>query len=112
MIHARNQRRYYVSYLEREARSIGEEIATTTNSTRLVVIVPHLQSRLTEFAGVGAGVSRLDLGDEPGLGDGSADIRLYLTNAVGAEIGIRLKRAEEDKFHVLGHWTPSLPSSK
>jgi hypothetical protein len=112
IIHARNERRYYLSYLEREARSIGEEIASTTNSTRLVVIGPHLQSRLPEFAGAGAGVSRLNFGDEIGLGDGSADIRLYLTNAAGAEIGVRLKRGEEGKFHALGYWNPSLPAKK
>jgi hypothetical protein len=112
IIQGQNARRYYRSVLEHEARSIGEEIVTTTNATRLVIIGPSLQSRLLEFAGAGAGVSRISFGDEPGLGDGSAEIRLYLTNAIGAEIGIRLKRVEEGKFHVLGFWTPSPPSKK
>lgn len=92
---------------------VGEEIVATTNSNGLVTIGEGLWSKLPEFAGQGAGVSRLEFGDESGLGDGRADIRLYLTNSAGRELGIRLKQAGQERmFHVLGYWTPSSPAVK
>jgi hypothetical protein len=109
LIHARNHRRYY---LIQAAQSIGQGFVTTANSSRVVLIGPKLAAELSEFAGTSAGVRRVELGDEPGVGDGQADVRLYLTNSSGKEIGIRLQRAGESMFHVLSFWTPSARSAK
>jgi hypothetical protein len=94
-----------------QARMIGEELSTTTNSSRLVQLGPGLRQRLSDFLISPSGLAEVQLGDEPPpIGDGSACSRVILSNAVGGRVGIRLRQdSQPERFHVLGYWTITEP---
>ena len=94
--------------LSSRGASIGNELIATTNSQFLVRISPGLENRLSQFL---ASESRLDsvkMGDaSPPVGDGKAQMCVYLRNSRGELLGIRLRQSKNsDKFEVLGYWTP------
>jgi len=86
---------------------IGEELITTTNSTRLIHLGSGLRSRLAELLSSPATVEAVSLGDNP-AGEERADAIVVVSNQRGLRLGIRIKQAEvRDKFHILGYQTIS-----
>jgi hypothetical protein len=94
-------------YIRTQTRMIGTELIATTNSTRLVHIGTDLRQQLVTLLSSPVGFDDVLLGDEPApIGNGSAECRLILTNAVGARLGMRLRPADAlEKFEVLGFWS-------
>ncbi len=94
--------------------SIGEQLIKTTNAPQLVAVNPGLKNRLSEFLAFPAGMNRIALGDAPSpIGNGTATACLFMTNAAGGQLGIRLRRDDAlgrfqstGTFHVVGFWTP------
>ena len=108
VVSGRNHQRYFI---QAQSRMIGQDLISSTNSTRLVQIGPGLQKRLAEFLGAPAGIAEVNLGDEPSpIGDGRACSRVVLSNATGERLGIRLRQdAKPERFHVQGFWTITEP---
>jgi hypothetical protein len=90
-----------------QTQMIGQDLASTTNSSRLSRITPILRQRLSDLLSSPSSVAEAVLGDEPApVGDGNACSHLVLSNAAGARIGIRLApEPGSDKFYVLGFRT-------
>ena len=84
--------------------SIGHDLITVTNSSRLVRLGPHLRARLSELLGSPTHVAAVLPGDAPRPdGDGSACSRLVLTNNAGQRLLIRLRQAGgSGMFDVVG----------
>jgi hypothetical protein len=100
-------------YLLAKTEEIGRDLIHETNSPLVVVIGPNLQVRLRAVLSSPTTIERVEIGDEPEIGDGRADSRLYLVNHRMERIGIRLRQdPKSDQFHVLGFWTPRVPEAK
>jgi hypothetical protein len=84
--------------------SIGHDLITVTNSSRLFRLRPHLRTRLSELLGSPTHIAAVLPGDEqPPTGDGSACSRLVLTNNAGQRLLIRLRQANRSgMFEVVG----------
>jgi hypothetical protein len=88
----------------------GRELERTTNSTLLASIDPQLHEVLVRFLTTPSEYEDVVYkGDEtPPLGDGTATHRLYLSNADGQWIALRLRNDPAlGKFQVLGCYTPT-----
>ena len=101
IIAVRGQHRGFISVA---SRSIGGDLITGTNSSRLVRIGPDLHACLSALLAARAQVANVRLGDDPSpIGDGTACSRLVLTNDLGQGLLIRLRPADQSgKFQVLG----------
>jgi hypothetical protein len=95
-------------YAVGRARIIGQDLIATTNSSYLVRLEEGLRGRLSELLASRTEVAYVSLGDAPRpIGDGRAQVVLFLRNSTGALLGIRLRKSRQpDKFDVLGFWTP------
>lgn len=99
--------RQHQDFIAWASRTIGEELAASTNSAKLVQISPDLQTRLAELKQSPVHVAQVLPGDEPSSsGNGTASSRLLLTNETGQGLLLRLRQDESpDKFQVLGFRT-------
>jgi hypothetical protein len=97
--------------MRHQVYQIGRELVAATNSSAVVRLGPGLEARMAELLGSPSGVAAVKWGDEPSpIGDGQATSRLFLTNASGTRLGIRLRRdSTGNKFHVLGFWNVAEP---
>jgi hypothetical protein len=87
-----------------ETQRIGNDLITTTNSSALDRVGWGLRVKLHEFLDPKTRVAAVLLDDEPEpIGNGTASIRLFLTNGRGENLGIRL-REDFERFHVVGFW--------
>ncbi len=85
------------------SRSIGGDLVTATNSSRLAHMSPYLRERLAHLLRSPTQVAAVLSGDAPPpVGNGSACSRLVLTNNAGQRLLIRLRQAGSDKFEVVG----------
>ena len=71
--------------------SIGHDLITATNSSRLVYVSPYLKAQLSTLLGSPTRVGAVLSGDEPN-GGGMACSRLVLTNSAGQRLVIRLRQ--------------------
>jgi hypothetical protein len=101
-LHARNRHHEYVLA---HGRMIGEELITTTNSTKVVHLEQRLRSRLAELLSSPTRVDAVWTGDAFKESN-RADVCVALSNQDGLVLGLRIKRANKsNSFHILGYWT-------
>jgi hypothetical protein len=102
--HRRNYR-YFLSF---RVSQVGLELVKATNSAALVRMPDGLRTKLSTFLEVPARIYSVFYGDtRRPVGDGSADVCLFLKNQRDELLGIRLQMDQDSSnFHVLGFWTP------
>jgi len=108
MVHLGQQHRHYVTA---QTGMIGRELIAATNSPRLANVDQAFTRSLSMFLASPAGVSNVQLGDEPPpFGDGTACSRLTLTNATGKRLRVRLGlAASSERFRIVSYWDGSAP---
>ena len=108
-IFSRNQSR---DFLKARALQIGHDLVTQTNSPGVVHLGENLKGTLEDMMQAPTGVSAFEFGDAPRPMDNcKASACLYVTNATGTCIGIRLRPdSGTEKLHIVGFWTVSRPN--
>jgi len=100
-------------YIVDRTEMIGEDLASTTNSTLLVQLEPGLVDELARFSSLSNTVFEVRLGDKRGPGDeGVACSRVILSNAESGSLVIRLRQdSDAERFHVLSFGRSTEPAS-
>ncbi len=89
------------AFLVGQTRSLGAQLIARTNSPQLL-LQPYQRERLGQLLSHRTFVAQVKTGDQPKpLGDGRASSWMVLSNAQGAQIVLRLRRADNGEFHLL-----------
>ena len=99
---------HHRSFVQAQSYAAANDLINSNRAELFVSIGSGLKVRWEQFAKSPVRIDQVRLGDEPApIGDGRASSRALFTNEAGERLAIRLRwDGEQQKFHVLGFWTP------
>jgi len=101
----RQNHRYFI---QSQSYAAGSSLINSNRSEKFLNLGVGLGTRWDSFARLPVRIESIQMGDEPApIGDGQASSRVFFTNVATECLAIRMRwDDEQEKFHILGFWTP------
>jgi len=101
-------RQKHYSAIQAQSYAAASDLINSNHTNLFVGIGTGIKRKWDQFAKLPARIESVQIGDEPApIGDGQANSRAFFANEAGERLAIRLRWDEQQqKFHVLGFWTP------